>query len=79
MPYHRVFNGGTNMNQIIERIKDEPVLVCTLIGAIMYLLTTFGVNVTADQQKAILAVTVAVLAFVARQQVKPTRKLDNDD
>jgi hypothetical protein len=63
------------MSQIIERIKNEPVLICTLIGAVMYLLTTFGINVTADQQKAILAVTVAVLAIVARQAVVPARTL----
>jgi len=62
------------MSQIIERIRNEPVLVCTVIGAAMYLLTTFGVNVTPDQQKAIMGLTVAVLALVARSKVTPANQ-----
>lgn len=64
--YHRI------MAPIIDRIRNEPVLVCTIIGALIYLLTTFGVNVTADQQKAIMGLAVAVLALVARAKVSPS-------
>ena len=57
---------------MLEKIRSEPVLVSTLIAATLYLLTEFGVSVTPGQQAAILAVTVAVLAFFTRSQVKPT-------
>lgn len=64
------------MNNLIERIKDEPVLVTTLVGAILNLIVAFGFSLTEAQEGGILAVTVAILAFVARSKVRPTRKDD---
>lgn len=60
---------------IVERIRNEPVLVSTLIGAVIALFVAFGVDLSTEQTAAILAVVAAVLAIVARQQVTPTNKL----
>lgn len=62
------------MNRLIDRIKDEPVLLTTLVGALINLAVQFGLTLTEGQENGILAVTVAVLAFVARAKVRPTRK-----
>ncbi len=54
-----------------ERISNEPVLVTTLIGAVIALLVAFGLNVTDDQKVAIIGVVAAVLALFARSKVTP--------
>ena len=56
---------------IIERVRNEPVLVYTVIGAGLVLLTEFGINVTDSQQAAIIAFVVALMALVARSKVSP--------
>lgn len=64
---------------MIDRIRREPVLVTSLVAAVMYLLTEFGVTVTDGQQAAILGVVGAILAFVARSQVTPTTPADKGE
>lgn len=61
------------MNAIIDRIRREPVLVSTLVGAILALLVAFGVDISDEQKTAIIGVIVAVSALVARQQVTPVK------
>lgn len=61
------------LNQIITRVRNEPVLVTTLVGAVLGLLVAFGVDLSETQTTAIIAVVVAVLAFVARQKVTPAK------
>jgi hypothetical protein len=56
---------------IIARIQDEPVVVTTLVGAVISLLVVFGVPISDDQKTAIVGVIVAVLALFARSQVTP--------
>lgn len=60
------------MNAIIAKIQDEPVLVTALIQGILTLVVSFGAHLTPEQIGAILALTGAVLAFVARSKVTPT-------
>lgn len=62
------------MSVLIERIRNEPVLVYTVIGAGLVLLTEFGINVTDSQQAAIIGFVVALMALVARSKVTPTTK-----
>lgn len=59
------------MDKLIERIKAEPVLVTTLVGAILSLLVAFNVPVTDAQAAAIIGVIVAVLAIFTRSKVSP--------
>jgi hypothetical protein len=49
----------------------EPVLFYSLVTAVVYLVTEFGVDLTSGQQAAILSVTLAVLGLLARSKVTP--------
>ena len=60
-------------------MNSEPVItgatILALVGAVVALLTAFGVDITAEQQKAILsAVAIAgpiVVGLVVRSKVTP--------
>jgi uncharacterized membrane protein len=56
---------------ILERIKREPALIVGLVGALIALSLAFGLDLSVEQQGGIMAVVVAVLAIVTRQQVTP--------
>jgi hypothetical protein len=60
------------MNAIWARITAEPVLVTTLVQTILILAVSFGLDVTKEQTAAILALSGAILALVARQNVTPS-------
>lgn len=64
---------------MLDRIRKEPVLVSGFVQAVLGLLLAFGVQLSLAQTGAILAVTAAGLAFVARSQVTPTPKKRNED
>ena len=53
------------------RIKDEPVLVTTLCGAVIALLIAYGVQISPDQKTAVIGFVTAILALFARSQVTP--------
>lgn len=61
---------------MLDRIKNNPVLVLNLVGSLAALFVAFGFDLSKEQTAAILAVTSALLAIVARSQVTPTRKLE---
>lgn len=56
---------------MLDKIRSEPVLVTGLVQAVIGLIVAFGVGLTGEQTAAILAVTAAVLALVARSKVTP--------
>jgi hypothetical protein len=56
---------------ILDKIANEPVVVTTIIGAVLSLLIVFGVPISDEQKLAILGVVTAVLALFARSQVTP--------
>ena len=60
---------------MLEKIKDEPVLVAGLVEAVLALVVAFGFDLTKEQSAAILLVTGAVLALFARGKVVPQRKV----
>lgn len=66
------------MDKIYDRIKNEPVLVTALVQAILAMVVAFGLDLSAEQIGGVLAVTAALLAFVARAKVTPTRTIDNN-
>ena len=59
------------MSAIWARIEAEPVLVTTLVGALLEAAIAFGVRIDDAQKAAIMALVAAGLALVARQQVTP--------
>lgn len=65
------------MAEIVERIKNRPVLIAALIEAIIGTLIAFGADITGEQQTAILALSGAIvaIAFGVQASVTPTRKL----
>ena len=61
---------------MVERIKNEPVLVVGCVQAILALVVAFGLNLSDGQVAAILGVTGAVLALVARSKVSQVAQSD---
>lgn len=59
------------MKSIIERVRREPALVYTLVGAVLVLLVQAGVPVSDGLANAISALVVAVMALVVRSKVSP--------
>lgn len=53
------------------RIVDEPVLTLALVQAGIALLVSFGLQWTPEQVGAFLAVTAALLGWIARSRVTP--------
>lgn len=60
---------------MIDRLKNEPVLVLGTVQALIALVVAFGLQLSGDQVATIVAFTAAVLSLIARTQVTPTRKL----
>lgn len=63
------------MDAFIERVRNEPVLVTGFVQAILGLLLAFGLDLSKEQVGSIMVLTAALLAFVARGKVTPTRNL----
>ena len=61
---------------IINIIRNEPVVISGLIQTALLLFTSFGVDISDGQQAAILGFVTAVLVFIARASVTPMSKLD---
>ena len=59
---------------MIERIKNEPVLLTALVGSLLALLVAFGVDLTEEQTAAVIGVITAASALVARSKVTPAPK-----
>lgn len=57
------------MNAIKNLWAQEPVLITTLVGAVLGLLVTFGIDLPAGLATAIDGVIVAIGAIIARSQV----------
>lgn len=60
---------------MLDRIRDEPVLVAALVQAALGLLLAFGVGLTEEQVAAIMTATGALLALFVRSKVVPQRKV----
>jgi len=58
---------------MIDRIKNEPVLVTAFVQAVLGLLLAFGLNLSNEQVASIMGLTAAGLAFIARSKVTPVQ------
>lgn len=63
------------LHNLIEKLRNEPVLVTGFVTAVIGLLVAFGLELSDEQVGAILALVGSVLAIVARKRVTPNRKL----
>ena len=59
---------------LLDRIKNEPVLVRAVVTLIVAAAATFGFDVDAEQLFVILAALGLVTVPVLRAKVTPTRK-----
>lgn len=59
------------MKTIVEKVRREPAIVVGIVGALISLLLAFGLELTVQQQGAIMGAVVAALALVTRQAVTP--------
>lgn len=59
---------------LLSRLRAEPALVLGLVQSVIALVAAFGLELSAEQTGAILAVTAAVLSIVTRQLVTPISK-----
>jgi hypothetical protein len=54
-------------------MSNEPVLIGGLVSAIIALVVSFGLKLSPDQIGAIMGTVSAVLAFLIRTQVSPSK------
>jgi len=59
------------MTTMLARIKAEPAVVISFVGALIALAVAFGFHLTADQTAALMAVATLAVGFVTRSQVSP--------
>lgn len=62
------------LNALLNRLRDEPVLVAAVVSAGLVVLVTVGIPVPDGLDKALATLILAVGALIARRKVKPTRK-----
>lgn len=56
---------------MLARIRQEPALVIGIVGALIALGVSFGLELSPEQIGSVMAVVSAGLAFVTRSQVSP--------
>jgi len=62
----------------MDVVKNEPVLIQSLVQAVLGLFLAFGVNLSNEQTGSIMAVVAVILAIIARMFTVPTNKLNGD-
>lgn len=56
----------------VVRMDREPALILAAVQSIIALIVAFGLDLSAEQVGAIVAVTAAVLGVITRSKVTPT-------
>jgi hypothetical protein len=59
----------------MDVVKNEPVLIQSLVQAILGLFLAFGVDLSNEQVGSIMACTAVILAVLARVFVTPNSKV----
>jgi hypothetical protein len=62
----------------MDVVKNEPVLIQSLVQAILGLFLAFGVDLSNEQTGSILAVVAVILAILARMFVAPPNQLPSE-
>ena len=66
------------MHSIWNLWGRNPAMVLALVGAVISLGVAFGLELTAEQTGAILALVQIILGLITRSQVTPTATLDKE-
>jgi len=61
----------------LDVVKNEPVLLQSLVQAVLGIFLAFGVDLSHEQVGSIMAVTAIVFAVIARMFVTPTNKTES--
>lgn len=64
---------------VIDKIRNEPVLVTSLVGSVLALGVAFGFSLSDVQIAALLAVVNSLLAVFARGKVSPVAPESRED
>lgn len=59
------------MNAVLARVKAEPAVIISFVGALLALAVAFGFHLSADQTAALMGVVTLTVGFVTRSQVSP--------
>ena len=60
---------------MLEFVKGEPAIITGFAAALIALAVAFGLELTADQVGAIMALVSIVASVITRQLVTPTSKM----
>jgi hypothetical protein len=60
------------MSRVTSLWGREPAMVIAIVQAVLALVVAFGLQLSAEQVGAVLALTAAVLGFLTRSQVTPS-------
>ena len=59
---------------VLDRIKDEPALVGSLVGGVLITVQEFGLPLTDGQETAIQILTAALVSLFVRSKVVPAHR-----
>ena len=66
---------------MLERVRQEPVLVVAVVQALLVALAAFGLQLTQDQLEGIMGIVSALIAATAlwtRTQTRSKRSLEDE-
>jgi len=62
----------------MDRIRNEPAVLAGIVAALIGVAVAFGLDLSTEQQAAIMGLVTIVLGVGVRTQVVPTRTLPPD-
>lgn len=60
----------------MDKLKLEPAVIVSLVAAVIALVVSFGIDLSAEQTGAIMAVVVILAGLYTRSQVTPQTNVD---
>jgi len=59
---------------ILSKVRHEPAMLISIVGAIITLLIAYGIDISQDQQAAISGLLFLLVGGTIRSQVSPVDK-----
>lgn len=66
---------GALVTRLVNKFRDEPVLVTQVAAAVLALLVALGFALPASATAAVMGVAQLIAALIGRSQVTPVRSL----
>lgn len=67
------------LDALWARIKTEPAVLLSLLGAGFAMFASFGLSLSKDQTTTVTAFVIVLLGFITRQSVTPNSKVAAED